>query len=246
MAENTGIMADVQRTGKNEQAALTKDLILRTAMDIVDEHGLHALTIRRVADALGVYPTAINWHIGSKDQLVIDASGLVFEALQLPDDKAHGWKDWLRLTAVSYRDSMHSHPNFALVIGNQLAPSLPALPFVERVLRVLNDNGLQGEALLKAYNAYVGCLIGWVSLELSSSRSAAEPPTEETHLAMLDRLDERLYTALTKNLPVVANKAFMIRWDTGTTNPMDDSFLFMLEAVLAGIERSMDSALDQA
>ncbi len=215
-------------------------MILKTAVGIVDEQGLQALTIRKVADALGVYPTAITWHVGSKDQLVADASGLVFETLQLPDDKAHGWKDWLRLTAASFRDSMHHHPNFAVVIGNQLHTSLPALPFVERVLRILNDNGLQGTILLKAYNAYVGCLIGWVSLELSSSVTAA--PDEDSQLGVLNRLDERLYTALSKNLPVVANKAFMVRWETGTTNPMDESFDFMLEAVLAGIDDSIKQA----
>jgi TetR/AcrR family tetracycline transcriptional repressor len=146
-------MAHVQRTSRNGQTPLTKDMILSAAVGIVDEQGLQALTIRKVADALGVYPTAITWHVGSKDQLVADASGLVFETLQLPDDKAHDWKDWLRLTAASFRDSMHSHPNFAVVIGNQLHTSLPALPFVERVLRILNDNGLQGTGLLKAYKA---------------------------------------------------------------------------------------------
>ncbi|MEV7605713.1 TetR/AcrR family transcriptional regulator C-terminal domain-containing protein [Paenarthrobacter sp. NPDC089322] len=236
-------MATVQKTSRNGQSPLTKGKILDAAVTIVDEQGLQALTIRKVADALGVYPTAINWHIGSKDQLVADASGLIFEALQLPDDKAHDWRDWLRLTAVGFRESMHSHPNFAVVIGNQLHSSLPALPFVERVLRILNDKGLKGAALLKAYNAYVGCLIGWVSLELSTRGAAA--PHGEDQLGVLNKLDERLYTALTRNLPVVANKAFMVRWDTGTTNPMDDSFDFMLEAVLAGIAESIKQSTPQ-
>jgi TetR/AcrR family tetracycline transcriptional repressor len=236
-------MAHVQRTSRNGQTPLTKDMILSAAVGIVDEQGLQALTIRKVADALGVYPTAITWHVGSKDQLVADASGLVFETLQLPDDKAHDWKDWLRLTGASFRDSMHSHPNFAVVIGNQLHTSLPALPFVERVLRILNDNGLQGTGLLKAYNAYVGCLIGWVSLELSSSGAA--DPDGDSQLGVLSKLDERLYTALSRNLPVIANRAFMVRWDTGTTNPMDESFDFMLEAVLTGIGDSIKQAAPQ-
>jgi AcrR family transcriptional regulator len=236
-------MANVQKTSRNGQAPLTKDMILSAAVGIVDEQGLQALTIRKVADALGVYPTAITWHIGSKDQLVADASGLIFETLQLPDDKAHDWRDWLRLTAASFRESMHKHPNFAVVIGNQLHTSLPALPFVERVLRILNDNGLQGAGLLKAYNAYVGCLIGWVSLELSSS--GATPPDAEGQLGVLNNLDERLYTALSRNLPVVANKAFMVRWDSGTSNPMDDSFEFMLDSVLAGIADSIKQLAPQ-
>lgn len=237
---NTGIMAHVQKTTRNGQTPLTKDMILRAAVSIVDDQGLQALTIRKVADSLGVYPTAITWHIGSKDQLVADASGLVFETLQLPDDKAHGWRDWLRLTGNSFRDSMHQHPNFAVVIGNQLHTSLPALPFVERVLRLLNDNGLEGGSLLKAYNAYVGCLIGWVSLELSSG--GATPADAEGQLGVLNNLDQRLYTALSRNLSLVANKAFMVRWDSGITNPMDGSFEFMLESVLAGIADSIEQS----
>jgi len=232
-------MAHVQKTTRNGQAPLTKDMILRAAVTIVDEQGLQALTIRKVADALGVYPTAINWHIGSKDQLVADASGLIFEALRLPDDKAHEWQDWLRLTAASFRESMHKHPNFAVVVGTQLYTSLPALPFVERVLRILNDNGLKGDGLLRAYNSYVGCLIGWVSLELSSTSSVAFDEKAQMHV--LSNLDERLYTAVAKNLPTVANKAFIIRWDNGTTNPMNDSFEFMMDSVINGIARSMKS-----
>jgi hypothetical protein len=37
----------------------------------------------------------------------------------------------------------------------------------------------------------------------------------------------------------------MVRWDTGTTNPMDESFDFMLEAVLTGIGDSIKQAAPQ-
>src|SRR5438445_9330511 len=47
-------------------ASLTREEIVDAAMTLVDEVGLDALTMRAVADRLGVYPNALYWHIGSR------------------------------------------------------------------------------------------------------------------------------------------------------------------------------------
>nr|QGW61344.1 hypothetical protein ICEMyc226_00312 [Mycolicibacterium sp.] len=206
------------------------------ALDIVDTHGLGALTIRRVADALGVYPTAVMHHVGSKDQLVEDTASLLFDNIELPNDQELVWDNWLRQAAHEWRSSMRKHPNLAPVIGNRLTVSPPALPFVERVLRVLAQSGLRDADLLHAYNTFMGCLIGWVSLELSRSVSAPEE-VERNHRLALGHLDRNLFPVITANLNTLDNRAFMVRWANGDQNPLNDSFDVMINLVIEGIER---------
>lgn len=216
--------------------SLSRAQIVQVAMDIVDAHGLGALTIRRVADVLGVYPTAVMHHVGSKDQLVEGTASMLFDNIELPNDQVLGWQDWLRQAAHEWRSEMRKHPNLAPVIGNRLSVSPPALPFVERVLRVLAQSGLRDTDLLHAYNTFVGCLIGWVSLELSRSEGAPED-AENSYRVTLGQLDRNLFPAITTNLSVIDNRAFMVRWSNGDQNPLNDSFDVMIDVVIEGIDR---------
>lgn len=219
-----------------QSAPLTKAQILRVALDVIDEQGLAALTIRRVADVLGVFPTAVSWHVGSKSELLESTAALVFDDLELPDDHVMDWSAWLNETAHRWRAQMRRHPNLAPIIGNHLTVSPPALPFVERVLRVMVDAGLRDQDLLLSYNAYIGCLVGWTSLELSQSvRSSAE--AEERFHQEISDLNRNLFPALLGNLDVVRNRAFMVRWSSGTERPLDDSFDAMISSILESIAR---------
>lgn len=227
---------------RDEQSApLSKQQILRVALGIVDEHGLSALSIRKVADALGVYPTAVTWHVGGKSKLLHATSALVFDDLELPDDQAMSWDLWLYETAHRFRAQMRQHPNLAPVVGSQLTVSPPALPFVERVLRIMVDGGLREADLLHAYNAYIGCLVGWTTLELSQAvHSAAE--TENAFHGEIDNLNRNLFPALISNLSLMQNHAFMVRWSNGDQNPLHDSFDFMIKLVIAGIKQTAAAA----
>lgn len=229
--------ADTMANGESPQTApLSKQQILRVALDIVDEQGLAALSIRRVADALGVYPTAVSWHVGNKTGLLESTAALLFDDLELPDDPDMDWTGWLKETAHRWRAQMRRHPSLAPIIGNHLTVSPPALPFVERVLRVMVDAGLRDDDLLRSYNAYVGCLVGWTSLELSQSVRSPEEAKERFNQEIAD-LNRNLFPALLGNLEVVSNRAFMLRWSSATENPLDDSFDSMMAAVIEGISR---------
>ena len=60
---------------------LSKQLILRTALPIVQEHGVDALSFRVLADKLSVTPMAITYHSGSKQQLLADLIDIAFAGI---------------------------------------------------------------------------------------------------------------------------------------------------------------------
>ena len=217
-----------------ENLTLSKKRVLQAALELIDETGLSKFTIKRLADELGVYPTAVSWHVGTKDELLTDLSAFIFEGVKLPGDTDKGWSEWLRDTARVVRRQMHDHPNLVPIIGSRLSPVLPSLPFVERVLRILTKAGLQGPLLLQAYNTYVGTLLGWVSIELSRA-SVAQEKARVNYENALDELDTNLYTSVASNRELISNQAFMVRWSNGADNAMDESFEFMLTAIIDGI-----------
>lgn len=236
------VRAEAAKRDRDDQStSLSKHQILRTALQVVDEQGLGALSIRRIAEVLGVYPTAITWHVGSKSMLLEATAALLFDDLELPDDRAMTWDEWLYDTAHRWRDQLRQHPNLAPIIGNQLTVSPPALPFVERVLRVLTDAGLRDQNLLHSYNTYIGCLIGWVSLELSNSANS-QGESESQFDSEISQLNRNLFPAVTGNLDVMRNRAFMIRWADGVSNPLNDSFDVMMTLVILGIKSMASGA----
>lgn len=218
----------------SDHPALSKKRILQTALDMVDEHGLTKFSIKKLADELGVYPAAVTWHVGPRDELLTALSAMIFDDVQLPDDRDRDSRSWLRESADVVRAKLHQHPNLVHLAGNRLSPVAPSLPFVERVLRVLLNLGIRGDALLHSYNTYVGCLLGWVSLELSQASSKPEQARERFESA-IDGLNTNLYTALGENRELMSDRAFMLRWTSGVQNPLDDSFRFMMTTVIEGI-----------
>jgi AcrR family transcriptional regulator len=89
--------------------ALTRAEIVQAALDIADAEGLEAVSIRRVAAALGMRPMSIYSHIASKEDLVAlmlhEFSGRLLVPEPLPDD----WRAALRLIARRAYDAYVQH-----------------------------------------------------------------------------------------------------------------------------------------
>lgn len=227
--------------GVPTQPVLSQAVILNAALKMVDEHGIAKFSIKKLADELGVYPTAITWHVGTRDELLTALSAMIFDGVQLPDDRDRDWQSWLRDTADIVRAELHKHPNLVHIAGNRLSPIAPSLPFVERVLRVLVRAGVSGETLLHCFNLYVGNLLGWVSLELS--QAAPKPEQAKANFeSAIEGLNANLYTELSENRELLRDRAFMVRWTSGVERPLDGSFNFMISTVIAGIESAANES----
>jgi TetR/AcrR family transcriptional regulator, tetracycline repressor protein len=91
---------------------------LEEALRIADAEGLDALSIRRLADALGVKGASLYHHFKDKDEILDGVAAIALSELRPPADESLDWIDWLLQVARSYRQALLAHPNLLpLVLG---------------------------------------------------------------------------------------------------------------------------------
>src|SRR5580704_7444894 len=140
--------------------AVTRDEIVAAGLALLDEDGLEGLTLRRLAERLGIRAPTLYWHVRDKRELLdLMVSVIMDEALADWREPHPGqpWWDWLAGRARALRAGLLAHRDGALMLaGNR--PAQPALPGIERQLAALAEAGFPPpEALLTllALNAYV-------------------------------------------------------------------------------------------
>lgn len=159
------------------QGTLSRDRIVKTALRLVDEHGMEGHSMRDLAAALDVDVSTLYYHVPNKaalydlvaDAVMSDNDMSAIDATLPPAER-------FRMAAREFRATMLRHPNaIPLLIGKPLRSADQMRP-VEVILGILFDAGFDSnKALLTldAMAAYVlGCVAGQTGLE-------SEPSTDE-------------------------------------------------------------------
>ncbi len=216
--------------------ALSKQRIAEAALAHIDAFGLSAFSMREIAAQLGVYPATVHWHVSTREALLAEVAATVMAEVT-PPPGLQTWQEWIAELFRRCRAAVRRHPNVAQLLGAQLVSngSLPT-ELVEGVLAALSQAGFEGQPLLEAYNCVIAAMLGFVTMEFSPL------PADNTQ-AWAEELRERVHTirpldhpVLTRNLPLLANQAFILRWDNGTTVPLDSSFERHIQITIDGLE----------
>lgn len=88
-----------RRYTSEPQPDLSRDRIVRAAMEIADIEGMAALSMRRVATDLGVATMSLYRHVHSKDDLIVFMIGEAIGQEPFPESPPEGWRAWLELAA---------------------------------------------------------------------------------------------------------------------------------------------------
>ena len=169
-----------------ERAPLTREAVVETALDLLAEGGVEAVSFRRIARALGVAGPTLYWHVENKRQLMdliaeqlLRRSGRAYAG----PDRGQPWWEWLQDDARRMFHALIATRDAPRVLaGNR--PSPEAFPDIERVLGVLVDAGMTpGEAqqTLFAIGAYViGSATEWqAEAERARTQPLPDPADED-------------------------------------------------------------------
>lgn len=210
--------------------------MVSAGLALIDDVGLDAFSMRALARRLEVDPMTLYWHVENRSQLLRAVAEEALASVQLPPPSLP-WPDWLRAMAHAYREAAHRHSRCAPLFGASLAPAAGNLRLVEDLVAVLEDAGFAGPDLRDAYNAIVGSVVGWVSVELSA------PPGENpeqfavaTRIA-LGELSAEEHPRLVANRPHLLDQAFGLRWTPGAEQPLDSSFDAMVDLLVEALQQ---------
>lgn len=217
---------------------LDREQIVEGALALIDAEGLDAFGIRSLARHLGVNPAAVQWHAGTRDQLltaVVDEVAGRRSAV----DPALPWRMRFREVARALRRALFMHPNLAPLIGGALTSNRGDQDAaMEEVLSILHDAGLRGRALADQVTAVTGAVLGFIVMELSAAPTEDVEDFRDAVRERVASIDASSHPRLARTMPHLANRSFVYRWDRGADSPLDDAFERLLDTLVAGIERA--------
>ena len=126
------------------RGTLTRERILGAALASVEGRGIDALTMRRLAADLGVAPTAIYWHVRSREELLRGVLDLVMEGIELALPSGGAWDDQLRKLCHTIRNEMSAHP-FVFALGDG-RPTRAIGPVTMALVRLVGEAGYDDAA----------------------------------------------------------------------------------------------------
>lgn len=213
------------RRSRTAPAGLTREGIVGVAIRVADADGPAAVSMRRIAQELGVDPMSLYRHIGAKDGLLDLMTDTVVAGIERVGPGAT-WVETAREQMLAARRTMLRHPWTAEVIKARPAPTPAALRYVDTVLGILRGGGLSLELTHHALHALGSRILGF-SQDLFDDGADTPPEVAAAQAA-----------ALAPEMPWVAE---MITGSTheGALGGCDDDaeFVFSLDLILEGLER---------
>jgi TetR/AcrR family tetracycline transcriptional repressor len=115
--------------------------VVRAALAILDEHGVAAISMRTIADQLGVRMNTVLWHVKSKGRLMdLLADAIVAEASL--DDLPAPWRERAIELTRRYRHALLAHRDGAAVVTGTYAAEPATLDFAEALVAAILDGGM--------------------------------------------------------------------------------------------------------
>src|SRR5215472_3568546 len=124
-----------------ERSRLSKQSVVDRGLALADASGLDKLTIRRLAQDLGVTPMALYWHFRSKEELLVALADRVWSEINAETDPAQPWSRQLRGLLESLVQVLRNHPCASQLLMETEKQSESFLRLTEITLGVLRSAG---------------------------------------------------------------------------------------------------------
>jgi AcrR family transcriptional regulator len=203
--------------------------VLRAAIALADEGGIEALSMRKLAQRLGVEAMSLYNHVANKDALVDGMIALVANEIDLPPEGVE-WKAALRQTSMSAHDALMRHRWAAnLWMSPRQEVSVAQLQRAEATLRILREAGFSDDLTYHAFHVLQSHVLGFTLYLLALPFRLED--LEELAASFLREFPVDEYPYLTEH----------IRQHMEPTEGRQGTFEFGLELVLDGLERLRDA-----
>jgi len=151
---------------------LSRERILAAALELVDEQGIDALSMRKLGQALGYEAMSLYNHVSNKDDLLDGILDLVLSEIE-PLDQDGGLAA-IRTSSLSAHEALRRHPWAAgqLTASGRIRPA--RIEFMNALLGALRNAGFSAETTYHAYHVLDAHIIGFSLWEASHGQIPAE------------------------------------------------------------------------
>jgi AcrR family transcriptional regulator len=208
------------------RAPLTRERVLAAAIDLADRDGIASLSMRKLAQELGVEAMSLYHHVANKDAILDGLIDLVFGEIDLPVGEAD-WKAAMRRRAISAREVLRRHPWATGLMESRSTPGPATLRHHDAVLGILRNAGFPLELAAHAYSLLDSYIYGFALQETSLPFSTPEE-TAEVAQAMMAEFPAGAYPHLTE---IAVEHVLQPGYSYAS------EYLFGLDLILDGLER---------
>ena len=207
---------------------MTKERVLNAAVALSDEEGIESLTMRRLANALGVEAMSLYYHVANKDVILDGMVDQAFGEIDMGFSDLD-WRSAMRIRAISVREVLSRHPWAISLMQSRTNPGPALLHHHDSVIGTLRQAGFSVEMTAHAFSALDAYIYGFVSQELSLPfDTGSSDDAAEIAKAILENFPTEAY-------PYLAELTIEHVMQPGYNYA--DEFEFGLDLILDGLER---------
>ena len=207
---------------------LSRERLLRGAIGLADGSGIGALTMRSLAQELGVKPMSLYHHVANKEEILDGMIDIVFGEIGLPSADAD-WRSAMRDRAISARSVLRRHPWATPLMESRANPGAATLRHHDSVLGTLRGAGFSIQMAAHAYSLLDSYVYGF-ALEEAALPFDSSATVRDVAESILARFPSDEYPHLAE---LTFEHVLKPGYDYG------NEFEFGLDLIIDGLERSM-------
>jgi AcrR family transcriptional regulator len=195
------------RSAQGDLPPITRQVVLDAATQLVRTDGVEALSVRRLAGELDVWPTTIYHHVGgTKNGLLTLTLDALAGRFALPPRDDRPWEEAVEEIAWSLRRRIAEYPGVAAYLLTAATPGPNAQRIMERILELLVEQA--GLSVIAAFDAYQ-VLMGYVLNHIHRAERGATPSRLDRYAELGQGADFPLTAQVARVLPAGDDERFL-------------------------------------
>lgn len=219
-------MADEQQAKRRSpgRPPIPLDRIVTTALQIIDDEGADALSMRTLAQRLDSGTATLYRHFDGRADLIASVVDQVFGTVELDVARlsAMPWQEACNAAAHSMFDALRRHQNVTPLLAGDVPIGPNALAARERMIAFLLANGFPPALAARTYATLARYIVGF-AIQLTSTRGDVDDAGLSQVFHTLDPRQFPATVAVADSLPV----------------PWEDEFAFGLELIVDGLTQAL-------
>jgi AcrR family transcriptional regulator len=226
-------MATRAEQSTEPRVPLTRERVLRAAVELADREGVESLSMRRLGQEVGVEAMSLYHHVANKEDLLDGIVDVIVAEIDSPPSDTY-WKPAMRQQILSAREVMMRHQWASAVIVTRVNPSPAMLKYMNSAIGILRKGGFSVDLTHHAMHVMGSRILGFAQELYDDSEELADSP--EMVAIMLEQMAGE-YPYLTEIAKQVSHDEATV---VGTGCDDQFEFEFALDLILDGLERLKD------